>query len=236
MSRLIQEDFCKLCDFIKSYRIEGIIVNEEAKTILSTYHKKYFAYLILIEELHQHINDTTFDNYLSTPQYDFLQESCSDVGQAFFLLFHGCYKGAKLLLRSSIENYLKAIGMDENPKLPTTKSVYEVFDVTKTTKAFRGNKEKLHSQLRDEYVNLCQDVHTADKMHMSSISALSHFPCILINEASAITKMVQRLVSIYVTIIALKYNQIYHLQNFNHKEICNKAIIKEFKKEVHNIE
>lgn len=97
MSRLIQEDFCKLCDFIKSYRIEGIIVNEEAKTILSTYHKKYFAYLILIEELHQHIDDTTFDNYLSTPQYDFLQESCSDVGQAFFLLFHGCYKGAKLL-------------------------------------------------------------------------------------------------------------------------------------------
>lgn len=213
MSRLIQEDFCKLCDFIKSYRIEGIIVNEEAKTILSTYHKKHSAYLILIEELHQHIDDTTFDNYLSTPQYDFLQESCSDVGQAFFLLFHGCYKGAKLLLRSSIENYLKAIGMDENPKLPTTKSVYEVFDVTKTTKAFRGNKEKLHSQLRDEYVNLCQDVHTADKMHMSSISALSHFPCILINEASAITKMVQRLVSIYVTIIALKYNQISLVSN-----------------------
>ena len=48
--------------------------------------------------------------------------------------------------------------------------------------------------------------------------------------------MVQRLISIYVTIMALKYNQIYHLQNFNHKEICNKAIIKEFKKEVHNIE
>lgn len=126
MSRLIKEDFDKLCTFIKDYSLSDVLKIDDAKKLLSSFHKKYFAYLVLIEGIHHKIEQYDEVLKMSKEQYEYLQESCSDVGQAFFLTFHGCYKGAKLLLRSSIENFLKGSCLDEDKSLPSTKSVYEV--------------------------------------------------------------------------------------------------------------
>ena len=235
MSRLVKDDFGKLCTFIKDYELSDVLEIDDAKMLLSTFHKKYFAYLVLIEEIHQKtvLNDGSIN--MSKEQYEYLQESCSDLGQAFFLVFHGCYKGAKLLLRSSIENFLKGSCMDEDRSLLTTKNVYEVFDKAKSTNVFIGTGGKLYSQLRNEYSLLCQDVHTADNSHMASITALNHFPSFQKKEAESISKIVQKIIPIYITAIALKYNRVYHSMSFTYKEMTNKLIIKEYKKEVHNI-
>lgn len=235
MSRLIKEDFDKLCTFIKDYSLSDVLEIDDAKKVLSSFHKKYFAYLVLIEEIHHKIEQ--YDEVLKMPkeQYEYLQESCSDVGQAFFLTFHGCYKGAKLLLRSSIENFLKGSCLDEDKSLPLTKSVYEVFDKSRTTGTFKGAKASLYTQLHSEYALLCQDVHTADVSHMASITALNHFPSFQKEAAGNISKMVQKIIPIYITTIALKYNSAYHSMSYNYKEITNKEIINEYKKEVHNI-
>ncbi|WP_293527426.1 hypothetical protein [Prevotella sp.] len=228
MSRLIKEDFDKLCTFIKDYSLSDVLEIDDAKKLLSSFHKKYFAYLVLIEEIHHKIEQ--HDEVLKMPkeQYEYLQESCSDVGQAFFLTFHGCYKGAKLLLRSSIENFLKGSCLDEDESLPSTKSVYEVF-------TFKETKANLHMQLHNEYALLCQDVHTADVSHMASITALNQFPSFHNEDAGNILKMVQKIIPIYITTIALKYNLAYHSMSYNYKEITNKEIINDYKKEVHNI-
>lgn len=235
MSRLVKEDFDKLCTFVKKYALTNVMEIEDEKKLLSSYHKKYFAYLVLIEEIHQKIvkNERCFN--MLTEQYEFLQESCSDIGQAFFLLFHGCYKGAKLLLRSSIENFLKGSCMDEDNSLPKTKGVYDVFNKAKSTSVFRGKKEELHERLHNEYALLCQDVHTADVSHMASITALNHFPSFQKKEAETILKMLQKIIPIYITIIALKYNDVYHSMSYVYKDITNNEIINEYKKEVHNI-
>ena len=235
MSRLVKDDFGKLCTFIKDYGLSDVLDIEDAKKLLSFFHKKYFAYLVLIEEIHQKtvLNDGSIN--MSKEQYEYLQESCSDLGQAFFLVFHGCYKGVKLLLRSSIENFLKGSCMDEDRSLLTTKNVYEVFDKAKSTNVFIGTRVKLYSQLRNEYSLLCQDVHTADDSHMASITSLNHFPSFQKKEAESISKIVQKIIPIYITAIALKYNRVYHSMSFTYKEITNKLIIKEYKKEVHNI-
>lgn len=235
MSRLVKDDFGKLCTFIKDYELSDVLEIDDAKMLLSTFHKKYFAYLVLIEEIHQKtvLNDGSIN--MSKEQYEYLQESCSDLGQAFFLVFHGCYKGAKLLLRSSIENFLKGSCMDEDRSLLTTKNVYEVFDKAKSTNVFIGTRGKLYSQLRNEYSLLCKDVHTADDSHMASITALNHFPSFKKKEAEFISKIVQKIIPIYITAIALKYNRVYHSMSFIYKEMTNKLIIKEYKKEVHNI-
>lgn len=58
-----------------------------------------------------------------------------------FLVTHGCYKGAKLLLRSSIENFIKAVCFDEYPDIVIKKSVYEVFDIAKASMTFSGSKK-----------------------------------------------------------------------------------------------
>lgn len=228
MSRLIKEDFDKLCTFIKDYSLSDVLEIDDAKKLLSSFHKKYFAYLVLIEEIHHKIEQ--HDEVLKMPkeQYEYLQESCSDVGQAFFLTFHGSYKGAKLLLRSSIENFLKGSCLDEDESLPSTKSVYEVF-------TFKETKANLHMQLHNEYALLCQDVHTADVSHMASITALNQFPSFHNEDAGNILKMVQKIIPIYITTIALKYNLAYHSMSYNYKEITNKEIINDYKKEVHNI-
>lgn len=235
MSRLIKEDFDKLCTFIKDYSLSDVLEIDDAKKLLSSFHKKYFAYLVLIEEIHHKIEQ--HDEVLKMPkeQYEYLQESCSDVGQAFFLTFHGCYKGAKLLLRSSIENFLKGSCLDEDESLPSTKSVYEVFDKARATGTFKETKANLYMQLHNEYALLCQDVHTADVSHMASITALNHFPSFHNEDAGNILKMVQKIIPIYITTIALKYNLAYHSMSYNYKEITNKEIINDYKKEVHNI-
>lgn len=235
MSRLIKEDFDKLCTFIKDYSLSDVLEIDDAKKLLSSFHKRYFAYLVLIEEIHHKIDQKDEVLKMSKEQYEYLQESCSDVGQAFFLIFHGCYKGAKLLLRSSIENFLKGSCLDEDKSLPSTKSVYEVFDKARATGTFKETKASLYAQLHNEYALLCQDVHTADVSHMASITALNHFPSFLKEDAGNILKMVQKIIPIYITIIALKYNFVYHSMNYNYKDITNKEIINEYKKEVHNI-
>lgn len=70
---------------------------------------------------------------------------------------------------------------------------------------------------------------------MASITALNHFPSFLKENAGNISKMVQRIIPIYITTIALKYNSAYHSMSYNYKDITNKEIINEYKKEVHNI-
>ena len=149
MSRLIKEDFDKLCTFIKDYSLSDVLEIDDAKKLLSSFHKKYFAYLVLIEEIHHKIEQ--HDEVLKMPkeQYEYLQESCSDVGQAFFLTFHGCYKGAKLLLRSSIENFLKGSCLDEDESLPSTKGVYEVFDKARATGTFKETKHYCPDKIRN---------------------------------------------------------------------------------------
>lgn len=46
MSRLVKEDFDKLCTFIKEYGLSDVLEIEDAKKLLSSFHKKYFASLL----------------------------------------------------------------------------------------------------------------------------------------------------------------------------------------------
>ena len=66
MSRLIKEDFDKLCTFIKDYSLSDVLEIDDAKKLLSSFHKKYFAYLVLIEEIHHKIEQ--HDEVLKMPK------------------------------------------------------------------------------------------------------------------------------------------------------------------------
>lgn len=235
MPRIISDDFKELCKFIENYRISDVVADKEAKELLSACHKKYYAFLILIEVMREFVDNHKLDPELSSQQFKFMQEACSDMGQAFFLTINGCYKGAKLLLRSSIENFLKGTCMDEILDIISTKSVYEVFDIALTTTVFAAEKKELHDRLHDIYGLLCQDVHTASEKNMASITALNHFPIFVKEECSEVQRHVQTLVNIYITCIALKYNELYHKIDIINKEVLNKEVIKKYKKTVQNI-
>lgn len=235
MARMVNQDFDELLGFISNYSLCNLLKVQNVKIRFSAFHKKYFAYLILIEELRASKDRAGSILHIDETQFSYLQESCSDLGQALFLVIHGCYKGAKLLMRSSIENFLKGVAFDEDDTIITTKSVYEVFDKAEATSVFSGTNHDLHTLLHDIYAKLCQDVHTADVAHMSSISALGHFPCFDSNISEGIFDNFKRLVNVYVTLLAIKYNAFYHTIGYENKQVLNDEILRQYKKEVQNL-
>lgn len=234
MARVLTEDFEQLRNYITNYEIKSLVSDKEYIEVLSACHKKYYSLLTIIEEFRVVVDDANFSPIITAKQFEFLQESCSDVGQAFFLTMNGCYKGAKLLLRSSIENFLKGICLDEDNDIIIEKSVYKVFNRAKATSAF-ADKQPLHNLLHDIYTKLCQDVHTADRQHMASIAALSHFPTFNKKEATIIKETILKLSNLFITALALKFNKAYHHIGFENKDILNKEILNIYKQAVHNL-
>lgn len=227
MSRLIKSDFDGLIAFLKSYTLSDLSMDMDFVKFLSTLHKKFYAYLILVEELRPYIDDAGKHPVLSNLQFSYLQESVSDSGQALFLSINGCYKGARLLLRSSIENFIKGISLDEVPAITTEKSVYQVFDDADSVNVFKGTDIK--TDLHSVYSLLCQDVHTADINHMTGVTALKYFPHYDMDEADKLSKIYIQLLPLFISAICIKYRECYHSVGYENKEIISQSQISKYK-------
>lgn len=228
MSRLIKDDFVKLIDFIDSYTIKDNLVDSDFIEFSSKLHKKYYSYLVVMEELRGRKDDTNHIPVLTSKQFDYLQESVSDCGQSFFLCMHGCYKGAKLILRSSIETFIRAISIDEIPTVETETSVFEIFNLLNGVSIFQKYKT-LKDTIHSEYKTLCQDVHTAGNDHMAGITALNYFPHYNKKEGQVLAGIWNRLLPCYITILCLKFNSQFHSIQYPNKDVVVSDIIREYK-------
>lgn len=235
MSRRIKNDFEKLIRFFGSYSIDPNIKNTEFQTFLSTYHKRYFAYLTFIAELSQYQSKALLSG-LNDSQYRFYAESCSDCGLALFDSVNGNYKGSRLLQRSSIENFMKAISLNEDTTIDQEKSVYTLFDRAKAISFFSNETTKnLFDIIHLQYKELCKDVHTATIKNMVQLSALNTLPAFNVAQAKNVAVVVQRLISAYVTLLALKYNAFYHTIHYENKDVIQTTLIKEYANIINNI-
>ena len=221
MARLIKSDFDGFIAFLKSYTLGSLSTDKDFVKFLSTLHKKFYAYLILVEELHPYIDNAAKQPVLNNLQFKYLQESLSDCGQSLFFSVNGCYKGARLLLRSSIENFLKGISLDEIPAIITEKSVYQVFDDADSVNVFK--RTKIKADLHSVYSLLCQDVHTADITHMTGVTALKFFPHYDKNEGDKLSKIYIQLLPLFISAICIKYRECYHSIGYENKEIISQS-------------
>ena len=231
MGRLMNEDFHRLLEFLNSYKLTASVGDKEFQKILASCHKRYYSYLVFVVELHQQSGYSIQEN-----QYDYLLESVSDVGQSLFSFMNGCYKGACLLLRSSIENFIKAVCLKENPNIILEKSVYKIFDLAKASTVFKMSKSGLYDSIHNQYVELCKDVHTASILNMDHITALNVFPKFDSKKAEQVCGHFNVLLSAYVTLLSVVYNDFYHSLYYKNKEIVAASILTSFKKEINNIE
>jgi len=237
MTKAIKTDFESLRLFINDFDLKESFKDEDFQKITSTYHKKYFSYLTFVEELA--VATTGKNKVLGEEQQSFLRESCSDCGQAFFLLMCGCYKGMRLLLRASIESFIKAISLDEEHNICSIKNVYEVFEKAKGISLFvdkDNDRMKLFHMIHGEYKHLCQDVHIAGKDNMEGISALSYFPAFDKDKSEKVSKIALRLMQCYITILAFKYNEVFHKIGFVNKEIIQHNFFSNYRKAINHIE
>ena len=234
MSRVVSEDYKKLFDFFSNYSVKANFSKKEFVTFLSAYHKKYLAYLTFVAEISTNKGAATLKG-LSEKQCDFIAESCSDCGLAMFEAVSGNYKGARLLLRSSIENYMKGASLDEDGTIDQESSVYELFNRAKATVFFTQREHlKLFDVIHQEYKALCRDVHTATTANMALVSALNTFPTFNQKFADGVLKTVKRLIESYVTLLAMKYNEYYHGIGYENKEVIENAVLKDFAELIYN--
>lgn len=234
MSRIAAADFAELKVFFSKYSTSANLSNDDFVKFLSTYHKKYLAYLTYIAEISSYKIRKTLAGILDS-QFDFFSESCSDCGLALFDSVNGNYKAARLLLRSSIENFMKAIAQDEDNSIDQESSVYNLFNRVKAISFFsRPETRNLFDDIHQEYKELCKDVHTATTANMAKLSALNTFPTFDQKEADGLLRIVQALITSYVTLMALKYNVHYHTIGYSNKEVIENGIRQDYADVINN--
>lgn len=234
MSRVVTNDFVKLKEFFSKYSTATNLNNKDFVKFLSIYHKKYLAYLTYIAELSSYKTKKALSGMLDS-QFDFFSESCSDCGLALFDSANGNYKPARLLLRSSLENFMKAIAQDEDNSIDQEPSVFKLFDRVKAISFFsRAETKKLFEDIHQEYKELCKDVHTATTKNMTKLSALNTFPSFDQKQVDGVLRIVKVLITSYITLIALKYNKHYHSIGFLNKEVIENGIKQEYADAINN--
>lgn len=172
MSRLTNDDFKLLVDFLRSYSLSDISSNDDFLKNLKAVHKGYFSLLVFSSELtlNQAIG-------IDSEVLNRVNETCSDIGASLLLLAHGMYKQANMSLRSSIENFSKSIAYPEFESVIADKSVFSVFEKTKSISLFSSLRLKnKYTDIISVYSSLCAYTHTSNASNMANISALNSIP------------------------------------------------------------
>lgn len=200
MSRVTNDDFLLVVDFLKAYSLKDVCSNDEFLRNLKAAHKGYFSLLVFSSELNLAQRDGLNEEILNR-----INETCSDIGASILLLAHGMYKQANMSLRSSIENFSKSISYNAFPDIIEDKSVFSIFEKTKKVDVFsdKSLRDK-YSEVTSVYSDLCAYTHTATMTNMANISALNSIPKFDSEKCSEFIghakKLVSRMLIIYMHI------------------------------------
>lgn len=238
MSRDVKSDLDHLIEFIGNYNLKHLNSDSNFTLAIKQQHKKYFAYLIYLAEIQGYVKEADFPIVFGEEQFLYIKESCSDIGTSFFSTFHGNYKSSKLLLRSSIETFLKGFCLDEITDINTETSMYRMFDNIKKLDFFAKDSYPLEifNIIHQSYKLLCGDVHTATVHNMANISALSYFPSFNKQESESVCKYTLTLIPCYLTLLLLKYNSQFHRFHPINKQIIIDSVKKKYRPAIQNIE
>ncbi len=168
MSRRISDDFTAFNNYVTNYNLSAYISSPQQIEACKAMHKKLFGLLVISAEL-----SLQKECESSTP---FLNETASDLLLSLFCVAQGMYKPAKLQLRCSIENFLKAVIMISRPEITDEKSVYAIFEIATNDEHFSTSfGKKCVESLHNDYAILCRTVHS-DPNALNPTNALEYLP------------------------------------------------------------
>lgn len=166
-----------LQNYLEAYELMQVAQLREHKRQLKALYRHYHAVLVW----HAHLTRSSTP-HLTAAEYKtyflFLEEAVSDLCQALFLWSHGLYKPSCLILRSSVENFFRSIGLYERQAILGITSVYELVEVIRNVPIVQSSSTTkiLFEQMHGVYKTLCRHVHTSDKNHMALITAVGALP------------------------------------------------------------
>lgn len=212
MSREIKEDFDALSSFLKDYTISPMLDNSYYLAGMKSIHKSYLPMLTFVAEFSQ--NATTQHAVV-----DRIKECSSDLGFCLFLVAHGAYKPANVMLRSSIENFIKSITYSHDPTVLTEKKVYLIFSKCESMDIFmQPDFKNIFNEIKQIYGELCAYVHTAERINMAHISALCTLPSFNQNTYDYLSIKFKKLVVNYLKILTFIYKSVFFTFNINNRK------------------
>ncbi|MGF1727710.1 hypothetical protein [Photobacterium nomapromontoriensis] len=230
-TRLIQEDFEHLKVFVADYQLPKADNIEYFKNLKRT-HKVYFSVLELhsvckgLDPLKGDLN-STFGKYLG--------ESISELGSSLFVSLHGCYKGSDQILRSAIENFLKAIGSTVHPDIASIKNTYEVIEKAEDANVFKTKEIKdKYRKLKGLYSKLCASVHTATESNMQNVGALGYFPYFEVKSSTQFMTNYIDVASSILDILCWKYRVEYPKVHYKSKDIIDVSLSRNIKSMIYS--
>lgn len=239
MTREAKEDLAALQAFVRTYNLSTVSAAPEYEGLLSQQHRRYLPLLILLAELAdlRAMNGLPAISPLpSMQQMEYLQESGSDVGQALFCWMHGAQKGARVLLRSGIETFVKGVACAEQPLVLTETRLFKMFELASSTTFFRAKVgAQLFRELNTFYGELSAYVHTASSSHMNHVSALNYFPSFNAVDAKTSADAFSAVCSRIVVALSLLFNTAFHAMHHRNKETILDAIPNAYKPHIQNI-
>lgn len=124
------------------------------------------------------------------------------------------------MIRTAIENFVRAIGALEDKTLLSEKNVYSLFKKASELPIFSDNAEikKAFDQLHSDYKLLCQDVHTASDRNMDFLSSLADFPSYKEEKGELCEKVFVRTSKLMIFVFCFVFNQFFHRMHHRNKE------------------
>jgi len=225
MSRLVQKDFNDFKDFICKYELQSLNNNEELWQIYKSAHTMLYGIMALVSELDyicaaSKTSDEDNKVDILDIEIDYLKECFSDLSSTIFISVHGAYKAARLMLRSSIEMFIRGMFSKEIPGIQTEKNLYRVFEsIKKVPSIVKHESYKNHfDEIHQIYADLCAHAHTASKLQMEEIYALSLFPKFETDDLKSLSSTFKKLVRDYIFMICHRFNKEFHTIHYENKQ------------------
>lgn len=240
MSRETKEDLELLRTFVRCYTLGSIASNTDYDSLLAQQHRRYLALLVFLAELDEQLGQpfgvgVPVPDFPSPLQASYIRESASDIGQAVFSWMHGGYKACRIILRSSIETFIKGIACADSPEVLTDTRVYKVFEFAANSPFFvTGRGKSFFSDLSARYSQLCSDVHTATAANMNRISALSYFPTFDEPSAKSASENIVFVTTRIISALCFRFNGAFHAMHHRNKEIILNCVPSGLKQHIQN--
>jgi len=229
MSRKIKADFKELIDFISTYSLKENIENEYLKRNLKAIHGKYYSFLVFVSEV-----ELRFKKNIESEVIDRIKEIYSDIGSSMLLFAHGMYKQAYMSLRSSIENFIKAIGYKEFPCILNEKNVSTIFDKVKRSSTIMDNKiQNEFNSIKVIYSDLCAYVHTKCLEFMTHSSSFNKFPCYSIPKGSKFVTVFNDLIKNYLYILVINFRNLFFKFDPINRELIMVSVKRAHRRKIH---
>ncbi|WP_055106883.1 hypothetical protein [Paenibacillus ihumii] len=174
MSRKISQDADLLIEYLREFDLNDCLKEDNYIILLKSMHRKAYGYLLFIAELEVLQRNVKIISDLSLIYY---KETTSDIIQSLFCWATGSYKAANIMLRSSIETFLKATLGTENEEIYDEKSIYKLFEKASEHEFFSSSVGlNKYGIIHGIYKDLCKFAHSARDINLGTITSINLLP------------------------------------------------------------